>query len=244
MTRKNLKARGIIIIFSIISGIILGFLIKSNVDVYIPMTSKSIIEAQEDLNMLEGEIKELELIYKDRNRQLKKLEDQINPARDIEREILEELSFRKTKSGYTPVEGPGIEIKMYDNQDTEIVGYNVNDDIIHDVDILNILNDLRLAGAEAISINGERILASSEIKCGGPIIKVNNRSLATPFIIKVVGDKRTLMAAVLAPGTYGDTLKNVYSIGFEPEERENIVIPAYKKEVNFRYARPKGEADN
>lgn len=45
---------------------------------------------------------------------------------------------------------------MYDNPEDEIIGQDVNDDVIHDVDVLNILNDLRVAGAEAISINGER----------------------------------------------------------------------------------------
>ena len=91
MPIKSFKPKGIIIIFSIISGIILGFLIKSNLDAYTPMTSKSIIEAQEDLAVLEEEVKELELIYKDRNRQLRKLEDKLNPTRDIEKEILDEL---------------------------------------------------------------------------------------------------------------------------------------------------------
>ncbi len=65
------------------------------------------------------------------------------------------------------MEGPGISIKMYDNPDSQIVGLDINDDVIHDVDILNILNDLKIAGAEAISINGERVVSNSEIKCGG-----------------------------------------------------------------------------
>lgn len=244
MAKKNINARGVIVVFAVIIGIILGATIRLNVGQYIPVTIKSIAEAQEELDILEEEIDQLKLIYNDKSKQLKSFEDQRDPAKGIEKEILDDLEFRKIKSGYSDIEGPGIEIKMYDNQESEIIGYSINDDIIHDVDILNILNDLKVAGAEAISINGERILASSEIKCGGPIIKVNNKSLATPFIINAVGDSRSLMASVVASGTYGDTLKNVYSIGFEPEEKENIVIPAYNKEIDFIYARPKGEVDN
>ena len=49
------------------------------------------------------------------------------------------------------------------------------------------------------------------------------------------------MAAVSAPHTYGDMLKNVYQIGFEPKIEERVIIPAYRGELTFEYAKPKGD---
>ncbi len=66
---------------------------------------------------------------------------------------------------------------MEDNLSESAFGQEYDLDLIHDIDVLRIINDLRGAGAEAIDINGQRVLAISEIKCGGPIIRVNGRSV-------------------------------------------------------------------
>ena len=118
-------------------------------------------------------------------------------------------------AGFENVKGPGIIVKMEDNMAEEAFGQEYDLDIIHDVDVLRIINDLRDAGAEAISINGQRVLSISEIKCGGPIIRINGRSVGTPFYIKAIGDPKLLNAAINAPNTYGYALKTIDQINIE-----------------------------
>lgn len=240
---KKTNPKLIIIIASAIIGLFVANQMKLNLELLTPVTVKSIISAKNELSVAKQELTELEKLVEQKTEELKALEN-ITTGEENIIDILEaDLKINKSKAGYTQLEGPGIEIIMFDNL---MFGNNVisyNDDIIHDVDILNIINDLKVAGAEAISINEERITSSSEIKCGGPIIRVNDRSLGAPFSIKAIGDPKVLMAAVNAPGTYGDTLKTIYGIGLEPYVVDKLVIPSYKGIFAFNFAKPMEEGD-
>lgn len=237
------KNKIIIAIFSIITGIIISTLIKANVEAYVPVTIKSIENTKAEIESTKKEIEDLHYLIESREEELKVLEDISHGDENIIDVLQNDLRYNMISAGYASLEGPGISIKMYDNPDSEIVGFDINDDIIHDVDVLNIFNDLRVAGAEAISINEERVVSTSEIKCHGPIIRINDRAIGTPFIISAIGDPQLLMASVNAPDTYGELLKNVYFIGFEPEIQDKVTIPAYNGDFTFTYAKPKGEGD-
>lgn len=239
---SKLSPKVIIMLASIFVGMLISNIINSNADIYVPPTRESIDKTKQEIKVLKEETKELEEIINLKSETLKNIKKAENKSEEEVSELLiKDLNYRKTNSGYSKLEGPGISIKMYDNISSDVIGQDVNDDVIHDVDILNILNDLKVAGAEAISINDERVLSMSEIKCGGPIIKINGTSVGTPFVIKAIGDPKILMASVNAPGTYGDTLKNIYYIGFEPNLEDHVVIPAYDGRFDFKYAKPKGE---
>ena len=106
---------------------------------------------------------------------------------------------------------------------------NPNELIVHDIDILRIVNDLKKAGAIAISINGERLLTLSKIKCSGSTIKVNDTTYGQPFIIKAIGDLNTLKASVISPQSYTNILQEVYGIYIKVEEENDIIINSFKK---------------
>lgn len=231
-----------ILIVSILLGIIISTMIKSNLESYVPITLLELENIDKEIKATIKELNELEDVIEDKKDELQALKDLTYNDETIVDKLNTSLTLNKMISGKLSLEGPGIVIKMYDNQEEEIVGQDVNDDVIHDVDVLNIINDLRVAGAEAISINGERVISFSEIKCRGPVIGINGISIGTPFIIRAIGDTKLLMASVNAPGTYGDVLKN-YGIGFEPEEKDDIYIPAYSGNFIFQYAKPVGEDD-
>ena len=230
-------------IFSIIIGIFIATQIRANVEAYVPVTIKSIENTKNEIDTLKREIDELSKVIEAKEEELEVLENIAKGDENIIDVLRNDLHSNKITSGYTKLEGPGITIKMFDNPSDEIVGFDINDDVIHNVDVLNIFNDLRIAGAEAISINGQRVMSTSEIKCHGPIIRINGRVIATPFIISAIGDPQLLMASVNAPDTYGDLLKNVYFIGFEPKIEDKVTIPEYKGDFTFNYAKPKGEGD-
>jgi len=240
---KNKNPKIILSVFSILVGVLLASQIKLQVELIVPVTIRSLQETQNEINQINNEIIELNNIVMQKEEELKVLEGILEDDRKIEDILLEDLKYNMAIFGKTPLEGPGIEIVMYDNIDTIIEGFDINDYIIHDVDILNVLNDLKIAGAEAISINDQRVISTSEIKCGGPIIRINGRSIATPFVIKAIGDPKLLMASVNAPGTYGDTLRSVFAIGFEPEAKDKVAIPAYAGNFSYKYAKSVEEGD-
>lgn len=241
---KKLNPNLTIVVFSFIVGVLIATQMKMKVESYVPVTLKSIQTMKSEIHSVNKEIAELNRDIRAKEEELLVLENISQGDENIIDLLSADLRYNKTRSGYTSVEGPGIEITMYDNPNEEIMGFDINDDVIHDVDVLNILNDLKIAGAEAISINDQRVLASSEIKCAGPVLRINDVRIGTPFVIRAIGDPKVLMASVNAPGTYGDTLKSVYFIGFEPVIEDKLTIPAYKGRFSFNYAKDKGEGDN
>lgn len=242
MKRKG-NVNIILLSFSILLGFMLVVQMKQHVESYNLVTLKSIQIKKNEIINSEKEIEELKLLIKEKQGELKKLEEFNDKGEDIQELLVDESNKNKVIAGFTDMEGPGIVIKMQDNQNIEVVGSEIKDDVIHDADILEILNDLRVAGAEAISINGQRVMPMSEIKCGGPIIRVNGKSLGSPFVIKAIGNSKQLYAAINAPGTYGYTLKNVYKISIESTVEDKIHIPAYSGYFSFYYAKPIKEGD-
>ena len=102
---------------------------------------------------------------------------------------------------YTDVQGEGIIITMKNN-----VRYDEQESsIISTADLLELINELRLAGAEAISINDERIVASSDIFDVGRFICVNGQRTTSPYTIKAIGDRKYLQSALNIKGGYIDT---------------------------------------
>jgi uncharacterized protein YlxW (UPF0749 family) len=109
--------------------------------------------------------------------------------------LLQQWENARLKAGLTDVEGPGLIIKLDDaaarkDEDPMLL-------IIHDSDIKIIINDLKKAGAQAISINGERLGPVSEQVCAGPTIRINKNRYAVPYVINVVGNPEELYESMI-----------------------------------------------
>lgn len=137
-------------------------------------------------------------------------------------------------SGQTAVKGPGVIVTLDDSKKM-VKNDDPNLYLIHDEDMLKVINELRAAGAEAISINGQRLTGNSEIRCAGPTISVNNVRSAPPFEIRAIGSSRDLLAAINMRGGVADTLK-VWGITVNAQESKEVFIPAYKAANPFKYA--------
>ncbi len=140
-------------------------------------------------------------------------------------------------AGTTAVKGPGVVLTLEDSKKVISSTDNTNLYIIHDEDMLKVINELRAAGAEAIAINDERITAVSEIRCAGPTVSVNNTRIAAPFIIKAIGNANNMENAVKMRGGIAESL-SVWGIQLSVKKDNNIVIPAYKGSVQFKYLEP------
>ncbi len=142
----------------------------------------------------------------------------------------------KLKACLLPLEGTGIIIKMDDSSKEAKKGEDKNLYLIHDDDILRVINELRAAGAEAISINGQRLVDISEIRCAGPTLSVNNVRSSAPFEIHAIGEKNALENAIKMRGGVADTLK-VWGIQIDFETSDSVYIPPYKGDHPHVYSR-------
>ena len=153
-------------------------------------------------------------------------------------QMLRELRLR---SGLTALTGPGVIVTIDDSKIKSKAGENQNLYIIHDDDLLTVINELRAAGAEAISVNGQRLMATSEIRCAGPTLSVNNVRSAPPYEIRAIGDSATLESALRMRGGVMETLQ-VWGIQLEVKAAQDIVVPAYKGASKFSFAKEAEEA--
>lgn len=140
-------------------------------------------------------------------------------------------------SGMTAVKGPGIELTIEDSKKIISSKEDGNLYIIHDEDMLKVINELKAAGAEAISINNQRLIATSEIRCAGPTVSVNNTRLAAPFIIKAIGNPTTLENAINMRGGVAESL-SVWGIQVSVRQAAHLVIPGYEGVAQFKYSEP------
>lgn len=151
-----------------------------------------------------------------------------------------ELERVRMEAGLLPVAGPGIIIVLDDSKRSRQPGENPNLYLIHDDDLLKVINELRAAGAEAISINEQRLLAMSEIRCAGPTLSVNNSRSAPPYEIKAVGNPQTLENSLKMRGGVIETLQ-FWGIQVSVKRQDVVNIPAFKGTFRFEYAKPTKE---
>jgi len=129
--------------------------------------------------------------------------------------------------GEVPAEGEGLRITLHDSK-YDPASQNPNDYIVHESHVLSVVNELKIAGAEGIAVNGQRLHANSYIKCTGPVITVDGQTFPEPFVIEAVGDAGTLKSAFELKGGVKDWLKGD-NIIVEVEERL-IELPEVHKE--------------
>jgi len=152
-------------------------------------------------------------------------------------DLHEEIQKANMAAGLVAIEGPGVEVTLNDSTRNLQTGENPNALLIHDQDILMVVNELKASGAEAISINDERITAMSEIRCAGTMILVNWNKIGPPFIIKAIGDPEMLESGMLIKGGYLETLKFL-GVQASIQKSEKLEIPAFSRPIKFSFGVP------
>jgi len=140
--------------------------------------------------------------------------------------------------GKYDIKGQGIIISLDDSEVYPTEELPLKKLIVHDSDILAIVNELNIAGAEAISINNQRVIQTSEIKCVGPVIEVNNEKLAAPYEIKAIGNKAELYQKLKNESS---VIQTMFSRTLKLNIIESDDIYIYKKDVSYEYAVPTEE---
>ncbi len=144
--------------------------------------------------------------------------------------LQEELRVLNALIGTIDVNGEGIVITLADNRSVtnQTIGIfdNISNYLIHDSDLIMLVNELKNAGAEAISINDERIINSTSITCDGTVVLVNGNKLSSPFTIKAIGSPALILGAIQRTG---GLLEELYSYGLVSNvvQESNITIKKY-----------------
>ncbi len=219
--------------------------VRSKPEMYVPVTIESLEAANVELNSLKSENASLLDLKNLKKAQLDKMLKQMETedVTSLSEEYKKEINEKKMELGLLAVEGPGVVIKLTDNAVKRPIGYDVNEDVIHDLDLLILLNELNVAGAEAISINDERLMAKSSVICGGPILRINDQVVAMPLYIKAIGNPDQLYAAMTGAYSYGEYLKS-YGLGVDTTVSDHITVKGYNSEFSFQYASPVKEEEN
>ncbi len=166
----------------------------------------------------------------------KELQQEIEKATENNSELEEaknQINDGNKIIGLTEVNGSGVVITVADSDIDPNTVINPNDLLVHDIDILKIVNELKNAGAEAISINDQRVILTTSIICGGNIININGERIGSPFEIKAIGSPEAL-ANLSRPGGYLSILKES-GIKVSLKKSNNITIPKYSGVLNFKY---------
>ncbi|NLY53848.1 MAG: DUF881 domain-containing protein [Firmicutes bacterium] len=236
---KNKTTQLTLSFVSLLLGVLIAVQLRSAADVY---------NAVPDLRVTEMRAVLMETITQNQllTRELEEARDKLRQFEEMAMrgegalELIEaELNNARMLAGLVDVSGPGLTVILTDSQAPAMPGDNPNVYIVHDEDLLKLVNVLAAAGAEAISINDQRLLATSEIHCAGPTISINNIRVGAPFVIKAIGNPETMESALRMRDGIVDTL-NFYGIGVQVKREANLVIPAYKRPLRFDYARPEG----
>ena len=141
----------------------------------------------------------------------------------------QELNINNTALGLTDVSGQGVIVTLKDNQGVTNENIGITDDIrsylVHDANLREIVRKLKISGAEAISINDERIVNDTSIICSGNVIRVNDKKVSSPFEIKAIGSPELLY------GNLDETITRLNNSG--------IIVDIKKQDNvnNFNYAK-------
>ena len=159
------------------------------------------------------------------NNMIKEYEDKLQSNEETKELVKKELAEAKENFGLTDIVGEGIVITLTDNEETS---YDADD-------LLSLVNELRSAGAEAISINNQRIVNMSDIaNVNYRYIMINNTRITSPYTVKAIGDKTYLKSALTIKNGYMDLKqKDEYEISIQ--EKSNIKINKYSEKVNLKY---------
>lgn len=215
-------------------------LLGASITVQIRSTVSVQRQADEILNTdkLKIQLEEKIKIGESYKAQIEKLENEkaaflAAPVNDVNNSAKQELEYLKLICGLTDVIGDGVVITLNDAE--KIESDVAMDYIIHDSDIYNVVNQLKIAGALAISINNERIIATSEQICAGPTVKINKNRYAVPYEIKAIGDSDVLYKALKESYIINDMITLNKRVTLTQEK--DIVIPKFTNDINSLISR-------
>lgn len=223
----------------ILLGVIIGVQVKTVKKQSSALDIQRVNELSLELKKAVNENESLNKKLEESQKKINHYEDSISGDNKVVKLMKDELNESRMFAGMTEVEGRGITVTLNDSnknsKNTDIIDANAF--LVHDEDILSVINELNVAGAEAISINGQRIVGTSSVRCAGSVVNINGVKIAVPFVISAIGDPEVLEASLKFPGGVVDSL-SPWGIEIAIKKVSNLKIPAYTQTIEFKEASP------
>jgi uncharacterized protein YlxW (UPF0749 family) len=154
----------------------------------------------------------------------------------------------KGPAGLQPVHGPAVTVTLTDAPQSEVDRAVKNGDttadqlVVHQQDIQAVVNALWKGGASAVTIQGQRVVSTTGIKCEGNAVQLQGVPYPQPYVIKAVGDQASLLTAV-EDDSYlafyrNDAADPDISVGWDLALESSVTAPAYDGLLDLSYATP------
>lgn len=239
-----MKNKGGILVIGVLA-LLIGMLISvqigtaksSDVGGLIPVAKAAGLE--QELKQVRAEKESVMQEYLDLEAKLKQIEEQHSSEDALTKSMSEDIEKYKLSAGVVDVKGPGVLITVDDPVPTEDNPGDGYSTIMLRYDLLlSLVNKLKDAGAEAISINGQRVIASTEISLAGDNVNINAVPTAPPYTIKAIGNPETIESTLTIRYGIVETMRNNYALQVSIVQKKEIEIPRYSGVIKFRYAVP------
>lgn len=236
MNWKMFKSVNALIASFVLAGVMIGLLVVAQFQSSVAANSFLVDElnAQKDLlaSFDQDRVNLKNRISNLRSR-IEETREKLNLVADQAK--LEKLDALKKELGLTKLRGPGVKIMLSEGVKK---APDSNSHMIHAADLRDLINLLRTAKVEGISINEQRITPNSVISALGSEILINKVKVAPPYEFDVVGDIELIVNRLNDKQAYPDlyTRINAKSVVFEMEQLEQVVLPVYDGDYLLKYA--------
>lgn len=236
MTRKHQKGKYVVL--SLVFGVF-GFIVAFSYSLASKQPDSS--QASDRMFTEERALRSQIVEQQEKNRKLQRelyarqenvrtAEKELSKEEQIFFNLAEDAEKYRMFLGKVKVKGPGVEITLEDGE-YDVNEPDVNNYLVHEHHIFKVVNELFIAGASAVAINGQRINHDSYIICTGPVITVDGNQFPAPFKISAIGDSEVLSAATLLAGGVRDQLVND-NIIFTLEKKKQIILEPVLGDTN------------
>ena len=202
----------------------------------------STLGASQSESNLKAQVLKMKEKYEDEYEWLEELTEELETVRqnvashnDGLRELEDKIKEDNLLLGNTDVKGQGVTITLNDGK-SDVNLFNPDNLLVHAENVLLVVNELRNAGAEAISINGERVVNKTAISCDGNVIVVNGEKIGTPIVVSAIGSNARLATLDRSGGTLEVKFRMLGKTA-EFKKLNNVEIPKYSGVYSFKYAK-------
>ncbi len=221
----------------------LGFLVAAQLAAQGPRvryTTQERAPLVETATQLQAQQEELKATILELREQIQAMEGSGEGSAAVVRDLNDQLEAARIAAGLIPLTGTGIVLLLDDSLEPVAPNANEADYLVGGRDLRTVVEELWIAGAEAIAINGERITPTSAVIDIGPSVLVNSAYLAAPYQVTALGPRDLYSRLAASPG-FVDFIRaraQSYGVRVSFAEPESVDIPAFAGTVTLRYARP------
>ena len=164
--------------------------------------------------------------------------------------LRDELDTLRDPAGMVAREGPGVTVVLSDSDEAAFdkaidradENTDLNEYVVHQQQIQSVVNAMWRAGATAVTVEGQRIISTTGIRCEGPAVQLKGRPYAQPYEIQAVGVPDEIVSSILRDPLVIDfiskSLDPDIEVGWEMHEDENVSAPAFEGPLGITYAKP------